>query len=87
MSMSQDDPRPVREGAQAGDGVEKSATEASQGTKTGHIRWVLAASLLLVVIALGAAWLVYAGSHPHPSPSASATQAILSLPAMAKLAA
>jgi hypothetical protein len=78
MSMGQDDPR-RGEGAQAGDGVEKTATEASQGIKTGHIRWVLAASLLLVVIALGAAWMIYAASHPHPPPASASAQATMTL--------
>jgi hypothetical protein len=72
MSMSQGDPRPLADGAQAGDGVEKSATEVSQGTKTGHIRWVLVFSLVLVVIVLGAAYITYAASHHHPGPSPSA---------------
>ena len=76
MSMSQDDPRRDGHGAQAGDGAQKSATEASQGTKTGHIRWVLVFSLLLVVVALGAAWLSYGASHPHPQPAPN-TQAAL----------
>jgi hypothetical protein len=76
MSMSQDDPRPAADGKQAGDGVEKSATEASQGIKTGYMRWVLVISLLLVVIVLGAAWLVYSSSHPHEQPPSSA-QAVL----------
>ena len=74
MSMSQDDPRPDQGGAQAGDVVERSATEASQGTKTGHIRWVLVVSLVLGVVVLGAAYVTFTASHHHPEPSP-ATQA------------
>jgi hypothetical protein len=74
MSMSQDDPRPDQGGAQAGDGVEKSATDARQGTKTGHIRWMLVVSLVLGVLVLGAAYVTYTASHHHPEPSP-ATQA------------
>jgi hypothetical protein len=78
MSMSQDDPRrpgPVTDAA--GDAVEKSATEASAGFKSGHVRWMLVVSLVLVVIGLGAAWLVYSGSHPHEQPPSAAAQAAL----------
>lgn len=78
MSTSQDDPR--RFEAQAGDGAQKSATEASQGTKTGYMRWVLVFSLVLVVIALGAAWLVYSGSHPHPHTAPTSQAAASTLP-------
>lgn len=76
MSMSQDDPRPNGDGAQAGDGVEKSATDASQGAKTGYMRWVLVFSLLLGVIVLGAAYVTYTASHHHPQPSPAAQAAI-----------
>jgi hypothetical protein len=80
MSTSQDDPRrPVGNDA-AGDGVEKTATEASQGTKTGYMRWVLVISLLLVVIVLGAAWLVYSGSHPHEQPPSTAQATLVRVP-------
>ena len=78
MSMSQDDPRRDADAAQAGDGAQKSATEASQGAKTGRIRWVLVFSLLLVVVALGATWLTYSASHPHPQPAPNAQAAIVS---------
>ncbi len=74
MSMSQD-PRPSGDGAQPGDAVEKSATEASQGTKTGRMRWVLVFGLLLGVIVLGAAYVTYTASHHHPEPSPSAQAA------------
>jgi hypothetical protein len=77
MSMSQDDPRPDRDGAQAGDGVEKSATAASQGIKTGHMRWVLVVSLLLGVIVLGAAYVTYTASHHHPEPAPAAQAATM----------
>jgi hypothetical protein len=80
MSMSQDDPRQFGDGPQAGDGAEKTATEASQGAKTGYMRWVLVFSLLLVVVALGGAWLIYSGSHGHPqSPPAAQANATLPL--------
>jgi hypothetical protein len=77
MTMSQGDPRPL--GTQAGDGAHKTATQASQGTKTGYMRWVLVFSLMLVVIAMGGAWMVYSASHPHPQPQP-ASQATKTLP-------
>ena len=80
MSISQEDPRPDQGGAQAGDGVEKSATEASQGIKTGHIRWVLVVSLVLGVVVLGAAYLTYTASHHHPEPSPATQAAVTSGP-------
>jgi hypothetical protein len=80
MSTSQDDPRRPGDAPQAGDGAQKSATEASQGTKTGHIRWVLVISLLLVVVVMGAAWLTYSASHPHPRPPTSAQAALVRAP-------
>jgi len=77
MTMNPDQtPRPG-EPAQPGDGVEKSATEASQGTKTGHIRWVLVISLALGVVVLGAAYATYTASHHHPEPSAAAQAAAM----------
>jgi hypothetical protein len=79
MSMSQDDPRQNGVAAQAGDAVEKSATEASQGTKTGYMRWVLVFSLLLVVIVLGAAFVTYTAAH-HQSEPTPATQAAMTPP-------
>ncbi|HEX3406222.1 MAG TPA: hypothetical protein VHS81_03205 [Caulobacteraceae bacterium] len=80
MSMSQDDPRRPTGNDPAGDAVDKSATDASQGTKTGHIRWVLVFSLLLAVVVLGAAWLVYSSSHPHEQPPSTAQAALVSTP-------
>lgn len=77
MTMSQDQHPRTGEPAQPGDGVEKSATEASQGTKTGHIRWVLVISLALGVIVLGAAYATYTASHHHPDPSPAAQAAAM----------
>ena len=75
MSMGQDDPRRAGDAARAaGDAVEKTATEASGGTKTGQVRWMLVIGLLLVVIALGAAWLSFA-SRPKHETAATATPA------------
>jgi hypothetical protein len=77
MTMSQDEtPRPG-EPVQPGDGVEKSATEASQGTKTGYMRWVLVISLALGVVVLGAAYATYTASHHHPGPSPAAQAAAM----------
>lgn len=65
MTMTQPGQRPDP------DAVDKTATEASQGVKTGHIRWVLAASLSLVIVALGAAFVSYTATQHHPNaPSA-----------------
>lgn len=87
MSMSQDDRRRHGEEKQAGDAVEKSATEASQGFKTGHMRWVLVFGLLLGVIVLGAAWLTYSASHHHPQsgPAAPAAGLIHTLGAISPI--
>ena len=41
----------------AGDGVHIGETEASQGQKTGHIRWVLRISVALAIAALAGAWI------------------------------
>lgn len=78
MSTSQDRPPPTEtateaEARAAGDAVEKTATEASGGTKTGHVRWMLVVGLVLVVIALGAAWLSYA-SRPRSEEGAAASR-------------
>ena len=75
MSMSQD-PRPVGDATQAGDGVETTATEASQGAKTGRMRWVLVFSLLLGVIVLAAAFITYTASHHHHGTSPAAQAAM-----------
>lgn len=66
MSIGQDDPQAREDSQAAGDAVEKSATEASGGTKTGHVRWMLVIGLVLVVIVLGATWISYA-SRPKTS--------------------
>ena len=76
MTMSQDQSR-AGEPVQAGAGVEKSATEASQGTKTGHVRWVLVISLALGVVVLGAAYATYTASHHHAEPSPGAQAAAM----------
>ena len=75
--MTMNDPRtrdPIGNPAD-GDGVEKTQVEASQGAKTGHVRWVLVISLSLGVLALGAAFLGYTASQPHANapPAAEAT--------------
>lgn len=75
MSMGQDDRRRTEQEARAaGDGVEKTATEASGGTKTGHVRWMLIAGLVLVVIVLGGAWLSYASRPKVGGEGAAASQ-------------
>jgi hypothetical protein len=75
--MTMNDPRnPPADG----DGVEKTPVEASQGAKTGHVRWVLVISLSLGVLALGAAFLGYTASQPRANAPASA-QATTSQPA------
>lgn len=39
--------------------IEKSATEARQAVTTGRVRWILAISLLLTIVAMAIAyWLV-----------------------------
>jgi hypothetical protein len=76
MTIDSNETRPG-EPAQAGDSVEKSATEASQGTKTGHFRWVLVISLALGVVVLGAAYATYTASHHHAEPSPGAQAAAM----------
>jgi len=74
MSIGQDDPRRAEDEARAaGDAVEKSATEASGGTKTGRVRWMLVVGLVLVVIVLGAAWISYA-TRPKSEVGAAASR-------------
>jgi hypothetical protein len=63
----------------AGDGAEKTSVEASQGAKTGRVRWVLVISLSLGVIALGAAFIGYTAWQQHADAPAS-TQAATSQP-------
>lgn len=75
MSIGQDDPRNTGdESRAAGDAVEKSATEVRAGTKTGHVRWMLAVGLVLVVIVLGAIWLSYASRPKAGEVGAAATR-------------
>ena len=64
----------------AGDGAEKTAVEASQGAKTGYMRWVLVISLSLGVLALGAAFVGYTANHHQPN-APPAAQAATSQPA------
>ncbi len=54
----------------------KTPEQARQAVKTGHVRWMLVASLALGVIALGGAYAWYASLQsqtPAPSPSAAVT--------------
>ncbi|HZZ90179.1 MAG TPA: hypothetical protein VFE13_17755 [Caulobacteraceae bacterium] len=53
----------------------KNPTEASQGVRTHHVRWVLAISLTLGVVALGGAFAWYAASQHPPAPSPAAAVA------------
>jgi hypothetical protein len=46
-----------------GDGEQISVTDASQGQKTGHIRWVLAIGFALAVVVLFVVWLVVQKTH------------------------
>jgi len=41
-----------------GDEVHIDDTEASAGTKTGHMRWVLGIGLVLAVAAMSAVWII-----------------------------
>ena len=53
----------------------KTPTEASQGMKTHHVRWVLAISLTLGVVVLGSAFAWYAAVQHPPAPSPAAAAA------------
>lgn len=44
----------------AGDGETIEVTAASQGQKTGHIRWVLGIGTVLAIVGLLVVWLVSA---------------------------
>lgn len=66
--MDASHPGATRKGP-GGRGPELSAREAQQGVKTGHMRWVLAISTVVAILALGIAWLVIY----HPGPSAAVT--------------
>jgi hypothetical protein len=72
MTMTQPGNQPGSPDPAAGDAVDKTETQASQGVKTGHIRWVLVASLSLGILALGAAFLGYTASQHHPNAPSSA---------------
>jgi hypothetical protein len=54
----------------------KTPTEASQGLKTHHVRWVLAVSLTLGVVVLGGAFAWFASAPHAPAPSPAATAAV-----------
>jgi hypothetical protein len=56
----------------ARNGQLKTPVEVRQGVKTRHIRWVLAISLTLTVVALGGAYAWYA-SAPHHGQSSTMT--------------
>lgn len=62
----------------AGDGQVKTPEQARQAIKTHHLRWVLAISLVLCVLALGGAWLWYVSAQPRttstPSPAVAAEE-------------
>ena len=58
----------------ARNGQLKTPVEARQGVKTRHVRWVLAISLTLGVIALGGAYVWYASAPPHGASTAIADQ-------------
>jgi hypothetical protein len=47
----------------AGNGERIGATDASQGQKTGHIRWVLAIGTLLAIIALAVVGITMGATH------------------------
>ncbi len=52
----------------------KTPVEARQGVKTRHIRWVLAISLTLTVVALGGAFAWYASAPHHDQSPSGATE-------------
>ena len=74
MTMNRPEPRPD---PAAGDAVDKTPTQARQGVKTGHMRWVLAGGLSLVIVVLGAAFIGYTASQHHAN-APSAAQATTS---------
>jgi hypothetical protein len=49
---------------QLGDGQVVAPDKARQGMETHHIRWVLAISLALGIVAVGASWAWYSGTSP-----------------------
>jgi hypothetical protein len=48
----------IRTGPGQGGAVSRNAIEASQGVKLGRMRWVLASSMLLVIVAMAVIYLV-----------------------------
>jgi hypothetical protein len=59
----------------AENGQLKTPVEARQAVTTGHIRWMLAISMALVVALLGGAWAWFSASSPHDPGAANATAA------------
>jgi hypothetical protein len=49
----------------ARNGQLKTPVEARQGVKTRHVRWILAVSVTLGIVALGGAYAWYASLKPH----------------------
>ena len=56
----------------AHNGQLKTPVEARQAVKTRHVRWMLAASLALGVVALGGAYAWYASLHTPASATSAA---------------
>jgi hypothetical protein len=46
-----------------GDGEDIGVTDASQGQKTGHIRWVLIIGSALAIAVLAVVWMTMGGFH------------------------
>jgi hypothetical protein len=58
----------------ARNGQLKTPVEARQAVKTHHVRWMLAISLTLGVVALGGAYVWYSTLQPHSPAAAVAAQ-------------
>jgi hypothetical protein len=58
----------------AANGQLKTPVQARQGVKTHRVRWILALSLSLGVLAIGGAWIWGASTHPHDSAAAASHQ-------------
>ena len=41
-----------------GDEIHVNDTEASGGTKTGHMRWVLGVGLVIAIVAMSLVWII-----------------------------
>jgi hypothetical protein len=67
--MQGERPLTKQEHVDAGDGVERTVTQARGGVRRGMTKRVLALSTLLAVIGIGAIWLLYAGFAPNSQPS------------------